>query len=178
MWRLSCVCIATLLACGHANAGLEGHTVTINYLAPDRDTVRETKTVLVGPGNEASFFDGGLKIDVSDEQIKMRWLFNGILGASAFNGLQFQIDGSFGAFASASVNAGSTSGTLIDGVSFDERNLYVNWSGVRLGDIARFIVDVEVSPVPEPSAWALFGLGLAAVGATARLRRAAPRGRA
>jgi len=174
MLRLSCLCIATLLACGHANAGLEGNTVTVSYLVPDRDTVRETKTVLVGPGNEVTFYDGALKIDLSDEQIKMRWLINGILSATPFHGLQFHIDGSFGAFSAASVNAASTSGTLIQGVSFDAHNLYVNWSGVRLGDIQRFVVDLTVSPVPvpEPSSYALFALGIAAIGVAARSRRA------
>ena len=172
MLRLSCLCIAALLACGHANAGLDGNTVTVNYLLPDRDSVIETKTVLVGPGNEVTFFDGALKIDLSDEQIRMRWLVNGILTPRPFNGLQFHIDRDVGAFTAASVNAGSTLGTLIDGVSFDAHNLYVNWSGVRLGDIARFIVDLEVSPVPEPAAYALFVAGLAVVGAATRARRA------
>lgn len=170
MLRMSCLCIATLLACGHANAGLDGNTVTVNYLFPDRDTVLETKTVLVGPGNEVTFFNGALKIDLSDEQVKMRWLTNGILSPTPFHGLQFHIDGSFGAFTAASVNAASTSGTLIKGVSFDDRNLYVNWSGVRQGDIAKFIVDLKVSPVPEPSIYALFAVGLGAVGAAARRR--------
>jgi len=171
MLRLSCLCVAALLACDRANAGLEGHTVTVNYLVPNLGTVSETKTVQVGPGNEATFFDGGLKIDLSDEQIKSRWLFNGILATHAFNGLQFHIDGSFGTFALASVNPASTSGTLIQGVSFDNHNIYVNWSGVRLGDIAKFIVDLKVSPVPEPSTWALFALGLVGAGAAARWRR-------
>jgi hypothetical protein len=63
-------------------------------------------------------------------------------------------------------------GTVINGVSFDDRNVYVNWSGVRLGDIAKFVVDVTVSPIPEPSTYAMFALGLAAVGVAARARRA------
>lgn len=168
MLRSSCLCIAGLLTCGTASAGLDGHTVTVNYLVPDLQTVRATKTVTVGPGNEVTFFDGGLKIDLSDEQTKARWLFNGILGATPFNGLEFHIDGSFGSFSAASVNPSSTSGTLIDGVSFDRHNLYVNWSGVRLGDIEKFVVDLTLSPVPEPSAWALMALGVVAVGAIAR----------
>lgn len=172
MLRLSFLCLATLLACGHAHAaGLDGHTVTVNYLFPDRDTVRETATVMVGAGNEATFFDGALKVDLSDEQIKMRWLINGILAPTPFHGLQFHIDGSFGAFSAARVNAASTSGALIDGVSFDDSNLYVNWSGVRIGDVAKFIVDFEMLPVPEPSTYALLALGVVAVGAAARSRR-------
>ena len=171
MLRLSGLCFATLLTCGNASAGLDGHAVTVIYLAPDLHTVRETKTVTVGPGNEVTFFDGGLKIDLSDEQVKMRWLFNGIIAPTPFHGLQFHIDSSVGAFSAASVNASSTSGTLIDGVSFDRHNLYVNWSGVRLGDIQKFVVDFAVSPVPEPSAWALMLLGMAAIGAAAKSRR-------
>ena len=40
------------------------------------------------------------------------------------------------------------------------------------GDIARFVVDFEVSPVPEPAAFSLFVAGLAVVGAATRSRRA------
>jgi PEP-CTERM motif len=171
--------LTALLACTAAHAGLLGETVRYQRYFPNTSSPAgdlSNGNYLVGDNVEVgSAIQNSLSIDIADDQITL--VFHGVSFSSlAFNG--FGIEDAFGSiddFTSFELAASSVP-FASSRVTFDADHLWVNLAGLRFndGDRLQFSVgtgvDAPVPAVPEPSTWALFSVGMAAVWFMSRRR--------
>jgi hypothetical protein len=164
---------AVLVVGGAAQAALlEGRTLAYLYFFPDLETPYEFAPnghYVVGPGVEIVDFvdDGGGSIDLSDTQLRI--VFQDIeLDAAAFNGLRLSdVAGSIDAFAAVRVDPASTVVFDPSRITHDADNLWLDFQSLEFTTGQELVLNI--SAVPEPSAWILMLAGLAVVA------RAAPR---
>jgi len=172
---------ALLALAGMSNAALlDGKTLNDLYFSgPDKNTPVETYfngNFVVGPGFELLpdlSIGADAALDVSDTQITLVFAASFAGGGSV--GVFDRISDVFGQvrpFTSFTVNPSTTVvGFDQSRLSFDENNLFIDYTGLSYTTGQKLVFDVAAVPVPEPETYALMLAGLAAVGAVARRRK-------
>jgi len=176
--------LAGLLACGSAQAGLEGQSFAASYRVPAIETPYLSasfapSSFVVGAGVEslANVEDVTfISIDFSDTALSLvlnTTLTQPTWGPATFNGLVFDLTspGLLG-ITGASIDAQTTmTGFDSSRVILDDGRIAIDWNGLSYVDGTRVVVNFTTA-VPEPETYALMLVGLGMVSAlTARRRR-------
>lgn len=190
MNKILCASVLTSISlfapAGASAAGLEGVEVTVaayccsGPVEADRFTI--PATAVVGPGVE--FPSGsivsttrvliGSNIDVSAFAIDLQYTETMTAAVAAFNGYGFDFSGlGSNRIAGVSLNPLSTFAAGSVGLAFDADSVYYNGSGLSFTPSSRVLIDVVLSPVPEPAAALMLLSGLVLV--SRRIKRLAPR---
>jgi hypothetical protein len=155
-----------------SSAALVGENVRITHWYPERDSIfqgRDTEVTVVA-GDADAFSWGGLNINVEDDSI----LFTKIISSQYATGsgtqpcnciLVSEIDGML----IGSISLLSTFGGIDEtDIEFTESSLLVDFSG-RSGPYGA-ILEVQLNPVPLPSALFLFASAIGGFGFMSRYR--------
>lgn len=151
---------------------LDGMDILLEYKFPDLGTVYNASSfdVTVGPGPEIADMILGdpidASVDFSDTNIFI--LFYGGIGGSfsstTFNGPHiFDYTGTIASFTNVTINpATNLSGFNSSRITFDENNIYLNFSGLPVSPSDPVVsIDLNTSSaIPEPATLSLLGLGI------------------
>jgi hypothetical protein len=172
-WLLAAAALAIATP---ASAGLLGATVNVSTYFPNSSSLFEDPgdAVVSGaveyPSGSYPNYNSSWQVDVADTSISITDLLGvGLSFApAAFNGFVLTVV-SGPAITSASIDPASTI-VPVD-VFISGGALFINFQGVEEEPFGTGIVNfsTDVVPTPVPAALALFGLGLAALGARPRL---------
>ena len=151
------------IGAGQATAGLLNATVQGQYYYPNLTTaLGSTVTEVVNPDAVFSFPGAGtVSFDLSDTKLQVS--FNGVASATTFNGAVFTVESGGAPITGVSIDANSTVANFdLSRVAFTSTTISENIQGLdfRLGAIT--LLDISfgsTSAVPEPSSFALLGLG-------------------
>lgn len=161
------VATASVLLAGVATtqAGLEGHTVTADWLYPNFNSVLETHDVVVGAGVELPpsviINDDKFSIDLSDAFIQFDFNATSNWTSTDFNGWRFSdTNGTIPEIIGYSIDAFSSgvSGLTNSDLGFDADSVWGNFAGITVagsGDYIRLKVDF----IPEPATLTLLAIG-------------------
>ena len=159
-----------------SNAGvfdLDGKTVTLDVFQGDMNTITDPLgDAVVGAGVEfPGLFDGFYDVDISSTQFIANNFVSPGFFAGSVNGWRLSDTDTAFIFTSATVSPSNTLAGLDNSmISFDDHNLYINVGGTSFDTSTEVIVDVTISPIPEPTTFTLLGLGSLAL-VLARRRR-------
>jgi hypothetical protein len=143
------------------------------YLYPDLTTVFEDDGTQLTPFS-FSMDGGALTLSNSNNAITLTANAFNIFGSAAFNGPEL-IDLSSSDLISVLLASSTIAGFSQSRISSDAKPIWLNLQGLTVSAGQNAVIDVtsSSSPVPEPSTLALFGAGLAALGAMRRRRKKA-----
>lgn len=183
-WTAVTVTVLALGASPFANSmGLDGTRVTITgycCTAPiPSNAFTHPKSATVGPGVE--FPSGSLTtttlsiitsdVDVGSSAIDIRYTTTAVAAAGAFNGFVFDFeDLTSHAISGVRLNSLSTFAPADVGLSFDRDSVYYSGAGLSFAPTSRVLIDIDLSPVPEPSSGGLYIAGFSLL--AARILRA------
>jgi len=168
---------ALLALAGMSNAALlDGKTLNLQYFSgPDKNTPADTYfngNFVVGPAVEfLPDQNSESSEDFSDTQITLVFSAKGSdqSGAAVVVDRIYDVFGQVAPFTSFTVNPSTTVvGFDQSRLSFDENNLFIDYTGLSYTTGQKLVFDITAAPVPEPETYALMLAGLAAVGAVAR----------
>jgi hypothetical protein len=169
-------------------AGLDGAAVTVTGYccsgAVEADRFTDPATAIVGPGIE--FPSGSIvlttsrdlirsNIDVSAFAIDLQYTDTNTAAVAPFNGYGFDFSGlGPNRIAGVALNPLSSFAAGSIGLGFDKDSVFYSGAGLSFSPGSRVLIDVALSPVPEPGAWMMLlaGMSMLAPGLRNRRRRA------
>lgn len=170
--------LALAFAGSVAEAQLAGGTMRLQYRFPGQgDVWADDGTAVVGGGLEWNHpSDGNFSVDVDNTGFTVHWVGCGPgcgYTGSSFNGIRLSDDGLTLASFLSVTHTGGTQNVNQGMVSWNNDEIYINWSGMSINENAdaRFEV-LQGDVVPEPATVTLMATGLIGViGVAARRRR-------
>lgn len=177
---LGVAALAALLFSGAgARADFIGRPLRLDYLFPDTSSVFASWTFTPGPGVDVNLNEmvANIDIDVSSANILFDFEQHIAFEPSAFNGPRFtDVTGQLPDIVGVSINpVTNLVGLDSSRIAFEANNIFVNFRGLE-GNLNTVVsLDVQFAPegaaVPEPAAFALLGVGAAALAGCAWRRR-------
>jgi PEP-CTERM motif len=170
-----CIAFVAASASTHSHAQLLGQTLTFQRLYPTSSTLYGppvlpgTVTVVAGPSDNA-FWGGSGGVVIAPEASTIT--FSNLTSSYLNNGSLFDGYGMTG-FSFSPTQAAITLNTsgLQATLSTAGNSLYLGLNGTVPGGAGSRSIEISFAPVPEPTSYALLGVGLAALGLQARRKQ-------
>jgi hypothetical protein len=171
---VTCLCSGVLTGTGRA--GFVGQSVQVVDAAPTVTTILVnlgTQTIVAG----GTAFTGGTfgeNVTVSDTSFQINFPSNSSFNSAAFNGFVVsEVGTSPDTITGASLGTTNASGFHSSMITFDAKDVFVNFAGVSVPDNGELSVNVTfaAATAPEPASLTLLGLGVAGIAGYAWRRR-------
>ncbi len=179
------------LAFGSASAvPLAGSTLEFQYYYPTLSSGlypnSANGTYVVGSGVEiGDVADGSATMDLQEDRIVIDFRYGSRYGdhygtgSADFNGWVLRdYYGTIDKFTSVTVDPTTTLAGIANGLHFTDDTISLNWKGLSFSYGDRIVLNVatalpgNVSPIPEPSSWAMICVGMLGVGVARRRAKA------